>query len=82
MPVIRHPWLVCHEDSSCLETKYQFFVGDDLLVLPVTERGATSVSGYFPIGEWKHYFTGEIVEGGKWIEIDSPVGTPAVYWRK
>jgi alpha-glucosidase len=81
VPVIRHPWLVCPGDTNCLETSYQFFVGDNLLVIPVTERGETSVKGYFPEGKWKHYFTDKEVKGGKWIEVDALIGSPAVYRR-
>ncbi len=82
VPVIRHPWLVCPEDTNCLETKYQFFLGDDMLVIPVTERGQTKVRGYFPEGTWVHYFHGTEFEGGRWHEVYAPIGTPAVFRRK
>ncbi|MCF8462181.1 MAG: alpha-glucosidase [Flavobacteriales bacterium] len=82
VPVIRHPWLVCPTDTNCLQTKNQFFVGDDLLVLPVTERKQTTVRGYFPEGKWMHYFTKEVLEGGAWHEVEAPLGTPAVFLRK
>jgi alpha-glucosidase len=82
IPVIRHPWLVCPEDAQCLETQYQFFVGDDLLVLPATARGQEVVSGYFPEGEWIHLFHGTVFLGGRINEVRAPVGTPAVFVRK
>ena len=82
VPVIRHPWLVCPTDSNCLETENQFFVGDDLLVLPVTERGQTNVHGYFPEGTWVHYFHGTEFMGGRWHEVYAPIGSPAVFRRK
>ena len=82
VPVIRHPWLVCPNDINCLNTNYQIFVGDDMLVLPVTERGQTTVSGYFPEGTWTHYFHGTEFEGGRWHEVYAPIGSPAVFWRK
>lgn len=82
IPVIRHPWLVCPDDTNCLNTDKQFFVGDDMLVLPVTERGQTKVKAYFPKGEWTHFFTQEIVQGEAWHEVDAPVGKPAVFIRK
>lgn len=82
IPVIRHPWLVCPEDTNCLNTDKQFFVGDDLLVLPITERGQTKVRGYFPEGTWVHYLTGTEFMGGRWNEVYAPIGTPAVFWRK
>ena len=82
VPVIRHPWLVCPDDTNCLKTNYQFFVGDDLLIIPVTERAQTTVRGYFPEGKWEHYFTKEVLQGGKWHEVETPVGRPAVFWRE
>jgi len=82
VPVIRHPWLVCPDDTNCLNTNYQFFVGDDLLVFPVTERGKSSVRGYFPAGTWVHYFNGTEFMGGRWNEVYAPIGTPAVFLRK
>ena len=81
LPVIRHPWLVCPNDTNCLNTEYQFFIGDDMLVLPVTERGQTTVRGYFPEGKWEHYFTKEVMEGGEWNRAEAPIGTPAVFMR-
>jgi alpha-glucosidase len=82
IPVIRHPWLVCPDDPQCLETKYQFFVGDDVLVLPATSRGQEVVSGYFPEGEWVHLFYGTTFMGGRVNEVRAPIGTPAVFVRK
>jgi len=82
IPVIRHPWLVCPNDSNCLNTIYQFFVGDNMLVLPITERGQTTVRGYFPEGEWTHFFTKEVLQGAAWHEVEAPLGTPAVFLRK
>lgn len=82
VPVIRHPWLVCPDEQGCLETQYQFFVGDDLLVLPVTGRGSEVVSGYFPEGDWIHLFHGTVFMGGRVNEVRAPIGTPAVFVRK
>lgn len=81
IPVIRHPWLVCPDDPESLNTRYQFFVGDDLLVLPVTEHGGEIVSGYFPEGEWVHLFYGTEFIGGRWNDVRTPIGTPAVFIR-
>ena len=82
VPVIRHPWLVCPNDPNCLETNYEFFVGDDLLMLPVTERGQTTVRGYLPEGKWEHFITKQVLEGGNWHEVTAPIGTPAVFLRR
>jgi len=82
IPVVRHPWLVCPDDPACLDTRQQFLVGDDLLVLPVTARGQKVVSGYFPDGDWIHLFYGTAFMGGRVNEVRAPLGSPAVFVRK
>lgn len=82
IPVIRHPWLVCPDDPACLDTRQQFLVGDDLLVLPATVRGQEVVSGYFPEGDWIHLFYGTPFIGERVNEVRAPLGSPAVFVRK
>ncbi|HMZ62321.1 MAG TPA: hypothetical protein PL048_26350, partial [Leptospiraceae bacterium] len=43
------------------------------------KKGADSVEGYFPEGEWTHIFTGKKYPGGKFHDVDAPLGTPAVF---
>ena len=81
VPVIRHPWLVCPDDPNCLNTDKQFFIGDDMFMIPVTERGQTIVKGYFPKGKWTHFFTQEVLDGSSWHEVDAPLGLPAIFIR-
>ena len=78
-PVIRHPYLNYPSDSNTYDLKYQFMVGEDLLVLPVYEKGAETVTGYFPKGKWKHAFTGKTIIGGRTFTVNAPIGEPAVY---
>ncbi|MFJ6197365.1 TIM-barrel domain-containing protein [Micromonospora sp. NPDC092111] len=49
----------------------QWQLGDDLLVAPVTEPGATRWRVYLPAGEWTDFFTGERHTGP--VEVDRPV---------
>lgn len=82
IPVIRHPWFVCPDDPGCLQTRYQFFVGDNLLVIPATDKGQQVVSGYFPEGDWIHLFHGTTFMGGRVNDVRAPIGTPAIFVRK
>jgi alpha-D-xyloside xylohydrolase len=44
----------------------QYMLGSDLLVAPVfTATG--EVEFYLPAGGWTNYFTGEHVQGGRWL---------------
>ena len=78
-PVIRHPYLNYPSDKNTYDLKYQFMVGEDLLVIPVYEKGEEDVTGYFPKGQWKHVFTGKTIIGGRNFKVKAPLGEPAVY---
>lgn len=78
-PMVRHPYLHYPNDPNTFELKYQFMVGSDLLVLPVVRKGDTKVKGYLPEGKWEHVFTGKIYSGKEMIELNAPLGSPAVF---
>ncbi len=80
VPMIRHTWFCYPDDPNTIDLQAQFFLGSELLVLPVLRKGATTVRGYFPKGEWTHYFTKEkISSNGEWRTVNAPLGTPAVF---
>jgi hypothetical protein len=64
LPLTRHPYLV-EPAARPLWTGdgYQVFVGDDLLVAPVLEQGATSRSVFLPGEGWWPLFGDAPVEG-------------------
>ncbi|MEM7036786.1 MAG: alpha-glucosidase, partial [Bacteroidota bacterium] len=78
-PMVRHLWLHYPDDPEVRHLKSQFLLGEDLLVLPVLEPGTETVRGYFPEGKWAHLLTGAQVDGGQWLEVSAPIGTPAAY---
>ncbi|MFT5432105.1 MAG: alpha-D-xyloside xylohydrolase [Myxococcota bacterium] len=43
---------------------FDYLLGDDLLVAPVIEAGATTREVTFPSGQWIHWWTGEAFTGG------------------
>ncbi|XP_022081306.1 neutral alpha-glucosidase AB-like isoform X2 [Acanthaster planci] len=47
-PVMRPMWLAFPDDPKTFAMEDQFMIGDSLLVEPVTSKGASSVSVYFP----------------------------------
>ena len=53
LTVIRALWLNFPDDTNTLELAYkQFMVGGAILVSPVVDLGVTSVTAYFPAGEF------------------------------
>lgn len=81
LPMVRSPFLYDYTPKLLTEQWYSFLLGDDLLVHPVVEKGATKVQGYFPHGEWESVWTGGTINGGDQVLVDAPIGKPAVYVR-
>lgn len=81
-PVIRHPWLHFPEDREVRQLKYQFMLGPDFMVAPVTEPGVTQSQIYLPAGSWIDLWTGrELKSPGKWFAISAKLGFPPVFFR-
>jgi alpha-glucosidase len=77
---MRHTWLV-YPGTEAADADLQFFLGDHLLMAPVTSNDATSTEVSLPPGEWVHAFTGEQFSGDQTVTVPSPLGTPAAFVR-
>ncbi len=66
-------------DPALLADDAAFLVGEDLLVAPVEEAGATSRTVTFPPGEWVHWWTGEAWSGE--AEVPAPLGEGPLFIR-
>ncbi|AFK20754.1 DUF4968 domain-containing protein (plasmid) [Haloferax mediterranei ATCC 33500] len=61
----------------------QFLFGDDVLVAPVVEEGATERDVYLPDGEtWVDFWTNDVYDGGQWMTVDVPIDHLPIYVRK
>lgn len=67
VPLMRAMVLEFPEDRTCHHLDLQYMLGDKYLVAPVFSPEG-DVSYYLPKGRWKNYFTGEIRDGGEWIQ--------------
>ena len=81
IPVIRALWLHYPDDPRAVECGDQYLWGRDMLVAPVTEKGATSRRLYLPRGLWHDFWTEEKVEGGREIERPVDLATIPLYVR-
>lgn len=61
--------------------EYSYFLGDDMFVAPVIDRGARTRTLYLPEGEWVYFWSGEPHRGGCTYTLDAPLGRPAVFYR-
>ncbi len=80
LPHIRHPWIHYPEDPAMKRITRQYLYGRDLMVAPALRRGAALTRLYLPEDEWVHLWTSRSFRGGE-VEIESPLGCPAVFYR-
>ncbi|WP_202879535.1 glycoside hydrolase family 31 protein [Serinicoccus kebangsaanensis] len=80
-PLMRALFFDHREDPEIWAHPLTYQLGDDLLVDPVTEPGATTWSTYLPHGDWVDVWTGEAVAGGSLHERDVPLDVVPVYCR-
>ena len=66
IPTMRSMVLEYPEDKTCHYIDKQYMLGDCLLVAPIfNEEGMAEY--YLPAGTWTNFFTGEEVQGGRWL---------------
>ena len=86
LPLVRHPFILYPENLEFLEkSKYQFFLGDEFLIAPITDEGEVSIKLYLPEGEWIHLWSQkkyDIYQDGRFISVDAPIGEPAVFYKQ
>jgi alpha-D-xyloside xylohydrolase len=58
-----------------------YLLGEDLLVAPVIDPGATTRTVMLPPGTWIDWFDGTRFEGGEEVTIDAPLGKLPLWLR-
>ena len=79
LPVMRPLVLHYPNDPEVRNLNSEFLVGENILVAPVLEQGATKRMVYLPEGTWYDYWTGEKVEGKQYILKDAPIDVCPMY---
>ncbi|MFG5940079.1 alpha-glucosidase, partial [Salmonella enterica subsp. enterica serovar Weltevreden] len=80
LPVMRPLFLHYENDAATYTLKYQYLLGQDLLVAPVHEQGRCDWTLYLPEDHWVNIWTGEVHQGGE-ITVYAPIGKPPVFYR-
>lgn len=81
MPVIRSLWLHYPSDAIAVSRGDEYLYGRDILVAPVTEKGASSRALYLPQGAWYDFWTRERIDGGREVARKVDLETIPVYVR-
>ncbi len=81
MPMIRALWLHYPEDPKAVAMGNQYLWGPNILVAPVTAKGATRWEVYLPRGEWYDFWSEKRLVGGRSIEREVDLATMPLYVR-
>jgi alpha-glucosidase len=81
LPPMRALLLEYPDDAQAVKLGDEYLWGPNLLVAPVVEKGATSRRLYLPKGVWHDWWTGQKVEGPRWIERQVDLATLPLYVR-
>ena len=78
IPVIRPMALAYQNDIEAKKNEYQFMFGPDFLIAPVYKPG-NHRAVYLPEGNWIDFWSGNMIEGKKYIEADVPLDKIPMY---
>ncbi len=73
LPIMRPLCLADPGDPEGWAIPDSYLLGPALWVAPVLQEGARGRRTYLPRGEWICWWTGERLEGGRWIEAEAPL---------
>ncbi len=83
LPVQRPLFLHFEDDPRAYESQTTYLYGADLLVAPVILAGISRWRLYLPSGaRWVHVWSQAEFAGGTDVEVDAPLGSPPVFFRK
>lgn len=72
IPLMRALVLEYQDDPNTYNIADQYLFGDNMMVCPVTVKGAQTRTVYLPAGVWFNYWTGKKYDGKQYIHILTP----------
>lgn len=82
LPIVRPLVLHYEDDSEVWNLNGEFLVGEQLLVAPVVEQGATKKLVYLPEGNWYDFETGKPFEGRRYHIVEAPLDTCPMFVKE
>lgn len=73
LPILRPLVLHYQDDLEALNLNEEFLVGENLLVAPVLDQGATRKLVYLPAGKWYGFEDGKEYDGGRYHMVEAPL---------
>lgn len=82
IPIMRPLFFDFPKDEITYSIDDEYMFGSDILVAPVIYEGARSRKVYLPKGaKWTYVEDNKEHEGGKWIEVDTPLNVIPVFLK-
>lgn len=82
LPVMRPLVLNYPQDRETWNLNDQYLVGDNILVAPIVNQGATKRIVYLPAGEWVDFWNNTEYAGQRYVMVDAPLDTLPLFVRK
>lgn len=81
LPMMRPLALEFPADPTTWPIGDQWLLGDSLLVAPVMNESGKR-RAYLPEGRWQDWFTGEVIEGPRWLDLEVPIERIPLWLRE
>jgi alpha-glucosidase len=78
-PLMKALVLNYQDDENVYEIGDQYMFGENLMVCPVTTKGAQTRTVYLPGGEWYDWWTGKKYTGKQFVHVVAPLDTIPVF---
>jgi alpha-glucosidase (family GH31 glycosyl hydrolase) len=79
MPLMQALVLQYQDDPNVYSISDQYLLGNELMVCPVTSKGAQTRTIYLPEGDWYDYWTGKKFAGKQYINALSPLDRMPIF---
>jgi alpha-D-xyloside xylohydrolase len=79
-PVMRPMVLDWQDDPATHTLGSQFMLGEHLLFAPVLDE-TDRRSVYLPEGAWMSFFTGQVLHGPRWVQVDAALDELPIFLR-
>lgn len=79
MPLMRALVLQYQDDRNVHDIGDQYLLGENMMVCPVTTKGAQTRTVYLPEGNWFDFWTGKTYTGKQYIHVVTPLDTMPLF---
>jgi len=76
---MRALWLYYPHDTTALKQNAEYLWGSEMLIAPITEKGATKRDVYLPEGDWYNWWTNKKQAGGRTVTCEADLDIMPIY---